>query len=86
VILPADIGRATVILDKDEYRSKMLELLNDETTYQKLKSDPTLKYKRELVALLQSWQRAEPIPMPLYYKIYPNTEEVPKLYGTPKNP
>ena len=30
------------------------------------------------------WQREDPIPQPLYWKIYPTAEEAPKLYGTPK--
>ena len=62
----------------------MNALLADTATYKQLKKDPTGKYKRELVSLLQGWQRTDPIPMPLYYKLYPTSEETPKLYGTPK--
>ncbi|KAH7969860.1 hypothetical protein HPB52_022381 [Rhipicephalus sanguineus] len=35
VILPADKGNATVILDRSDYVSKMTSLLEDETTYAK---------------------------------------------------
>ena len=36
LILPADKGRATVIMDKDDYNSKMLAMLNDADIYKKL--------------------------------------------------
>jgi len=37
MILPAGIGRATVILDKVEYDEKVRQMLSDEKTYEKLK-------------------------------------------------
>jgi hypothetical protein len=80
VILPADKGRATVLLDKTEYQTKLQALLADEDTYMKLKKDPTKKYKWELVNTLLKWQKTtDPIPQPLYYRLYPTSEEVPKL-------
>jgi len=36
VILPADKGRSTVILDSGDYEGKIRELLSDERTYEKL--------------------------------------------------
>ena len=41
VILPADKGRVTVVMDKEDYHDKMNYLVNDKQTYQKLKQDPT---------------------------------------------
>ena len=41
MILPADKGRATVVLDKVEYDEKVRQMLSDEKTYEKLKRDPT---------------------------------------------
>lgn len=41
VILPADKGKSTVVMDRTEYR-KISELLND-GSYQPLKKDPTGK-------------------------------------------
>ena len=34
MILPADKGKATVIMDKTEYEEKVLQLLDDEKTYE----------------------------------------------------
>ena len=47
VILPSDKGRATVILDAEDYKDKMQQLLKD-GSYQKLKTDPTKKIERRI--------------------------------------
>ena len=47
LILPADKGRSTVVMDKVE------EMLSDESTYKKLTNDPTTSIKRKLVDLLK---------------------------------
>ncbi|PFX28383.1 Thrombospondin-type laminin G domain and EAR repeat-containing protein [Stylophora pistillata] len=41
VILPADKGRVTVVMDKTDYHDKMDALVNDKRTYEELKRDPT---------------------------------------------
>ena len=41
VILPADKGRVTVVMDKTDYHDKMDALVNDKQTYEELKRDPT---------------------------------------------
>ena len=40
-ILPADKGRATVIMKATEYNTKIAGLLGDDTTYKKLERDCT---------------------------------------------
>ena len=45
MILPADKGKVTLAMNKNDYYGKCKELLRDEKTYQKLKSDPTNKFK-----------------------------------------
>lgn len=52
VILPADKGRATVILDRTDYTQKMNDILR-EGNYQLIKKDPTLKLERSLVTNLK---------------------------------
>ena len=46
VILPADKGKATVVLDKEEYMSKVKLMLSDTKTYKMLKKDPTPTYNK----------------------------------------
>ena len=41
VILTADKGRATVVMDKTDYNGKMDSLVNYKQTYEVLKRDPT---------------------------------------------
>ena len=45
VILTADKGVAIVIIDKKEYQDKAKALLEDQGTYQALKTDPTGRLK-----------------------------------------
>ena len=59
VILPADKGKATVILDKEEYMSKVKLTLSDTKTYETLKKDPTPTYKRQLVGILNRLKQEE---------------------------
>ena len=46
VILPADKGRVTVVMDKTDYYDKMDALVNDKQTYELLKRDPTPALQR----------------------------------------
>ena len=41
MILPADKGRAKVVMDKTEYEEKVNTMLNDAHTYEKFQADPT---------------------------------------------
>ena len=47
VILPADKGRATVLLDQPDYEQNMKKLLSDRSTYQVLKCDTMLSLQRK---------------------------------------
>ena len=84
MVLPADKGRATVIMNKTEYREKCLELLNDSITYTKLKKDPTKKYSERLVKTLRPLKDSELITYEQYRCMYPTSTEPPKFYGLPK--
>ncbi len=83
VILPADKGRCTVVLDKSEYHNKVCELLSDSKTYEPLKRDPTSGYRKKVIDHLQLLEKSESIDRVLYHKLYPG-ESVPKFYGLPK--
>ena len=84
-ILPADKGRCTVVMNKKDYQSKVTTLLSDTKTYEKLKSDPTQKYKKELSEYLKQLRdNDKAIDWKLWKELYPTTEAPPKLYGLPK--
>ncbi len=54
IILPADKGRATVILDKAAYTEKANILLKDTTTYQPSKTDAAKKMNQRTKSKLES--------------------------------
>ncbi|XP_072039813.1 uncharacterized protein [Amphiura filiformis] len=83
-ILGADKGRATVILDTTEYDEKLENLLNDTSTYEELKEDPTPKFKKKLVAILNRLLREEKISQKDKDFLFPTAEIVPRIYGSPK--
>ena len=84
MVLPADKGRATVVLDKAEYEEKVLHMLSDEKTYQKLKKDPTTSYKGKLVSILSRLKDEGKLSDDLYIQLYPTSEKIPQLYCLPK--
>jgi hypothetical protein len=83
-ILPADKGKATVVVDKEEYDKKVLDMLSDERTYEKLNKDPTAVYKRKLVSILSQLKQEKKITESQYTQLYPTSEKIPVLYCTPK--
>jgi len=62
----------------------MTDLVGDTTTYTRLSKDPTHKYKNRMINILRKWKRNGSISDKLYWKLYPESEEPPKLYGMPK--
>ena len=84
MVLPADKGKATVVIDREDYDKKIKSLLEDTSVYEVLKKDPTQTYKNRMLKFLRKWRREETISQRLYDKIYPTSEEVPKFYGLPK--
>ena len=84
MILPADKGRATVILDKETYKEKVMVMLSDEKTYTRLDKDPTAKYKRKLVNILARLKSENNITDAQKRYVYPTSESMPRLYCAPK--
>ena len=84
IVLPADKGRATVVMDKLAYHQKAQDLLKDTNTYMPLKRDPTPKYSKQLISILQQLKDCNAISQPKYRQLYPTTAVIPKFYGLPK--
>lgn len=81
LILPADKGRATVIMKKEEYDHKIDEMLSDEKTYQLLKHDPA---PCRLNATLLELKKKGSLPPELYDRLRSSGGLTPCLYGLPK--
>jgi len=84
MVLPADKGRATVLLDTVVYEEKVKGMLADGKTYGKLTKNPTAQYKRKLIELLTKLKENNKINYSQYTFLYPTTELVPRIYCTPK--
>ena len=83
-ILPADKGRATVVMDRSDYENKIQNILKDTKTYEPLKKDPTTTFKNKLINTLKEWKKEGRISKILYKQIYPTSDQPPKFYGLPK--
>ena len=73
-----------MIMDTEDYESKVKEMLDDKRTYEILKSDPTPKYKKELIGKLSRLKKEGKITQQDYDWLYPVAENVPRMYCTPK--
>ncbi|XP_077492096.1 uncharacterized protein LOC144102812 [Amblyomma americanum] len=85
VILPADKGNAAVKLNRSDYDKKMLDLLQDRSTYVALKKDPTSNLERELQELLVDvFHFVPPHDKSLSFRLLCHNGSAPALYGLPK--
>ena len=83
VILPADKGRSTVILNREDYLEKCMDHINN-GPYQLLKKDPTTKIKAKTLKQLKVLKDSEFIVNKLYYYLKPTDSPAPRFYGQPK--
>ena len=56
-ILKADKGKATVILDEEDYEAKVHDLLDDGKSYSVLKKDPTRTTEKKILILLRDMRK-----------------------------
>lgn len=83
VILPADKGNATVLMNKDEYTTKMKDTL-DTPTYKELKKDPTAAQEAKIGKVLRELVKKNKMNDALYNKLRPSGCQPPRIYGLPK--
>ena len=83
VILPADKGRSTVILNGEDYLEKCMDHINN-GLYQLLKKDPTTKIKTKTLKQLKILKDKEFIYYKLHYYLKPTDSPVSRFYGQPK--
>ena len=83
IILTADKGVSIVVLDKEEYIKKADELLS-QSSYKKISTDPTNRYKNKLITLLKKIKTEGGMDDVTYRRLYPTGASPPKFYGLPK--
>ena len=83
VILTADEGVAMVVMDREDYVTKVQELLA-QPAYRLLPRDPTNKIKAKLITKLKEIKKDNNLEEGTYKAMYPTGCIPPKFYGLPK--
>ncbi|VDM00831.1 unnamed protein product [Schistocephalus solidus] len=84
VIVPADKGRATVILDKLEYVAKAQELLNNTQSYKVVESDPIKTLVGKIKESLNLMRSQKAISENDWRQMKPQDATLARFYGLPK--
>jgi hypothetical protein len=88
VISKPDKGNGVVLLNRNDYDTKMLEILNDTEKFNKLDNIDTYKeitaLERRVIAVLRSLKKQKKLDPMLYKRIYPSGSRPGLLYGLPK--
>ena len=84
IILPADKGRATVVMNKEDYEDKIGCMLSDERTYQRVDKDPASSLERKLNSLLLSLKKKGSLCQTTYDRLRSTGGLTPFIYSLPK--
>ena len=82
VILPADKGRSTVILNCEDYLEKCMDHINN-GPYQLLKKDRATKIKTKTLKQSKILRDSKLIDNKLYYYLKPTDSHAPRFYSQP---
>jgi energy-coupling factor transporter ATP-binding protein EcfA2 len=83
IVLPADKGKATVVMDREMYSGKLMSLLDDQN-YAKLKKDPTSRIERKIKNKLKELEKSEETTNTIRSRITPSYSHPSQIYGLPK--
>nr|VZI04755.1 unnamed protein product [Spirometra erinaceieuropaei] len=84
VVLPADKGRSTVVLDKTDYIQKANNLLDGRQAYLRCDDEQMRKLLTQLDKTLAEMQRNKVISKSVRLVIKPTDATAPRFYGLPK--
>lgn len=84
IITKADKGSKTVIMYKEDYNSKINELLEDRNTYKTIRTDPTQKLQKINNEIVNDLFKSNHIDQWQKNKLYSSAAIAPRLYGLPK--
>lgn len=84
IITNADKSNKTVIMFKNHYTEKMMDLLNDKTTYVILKNNPTTTIQGKLNKIIDNLLKNDHINKNLALQLKSYNGIPPKIYGLPK--
>nr|VZI36669.1 unnamed protein product [Spirometra erinaceieuropaei] len=84
VVLPADKGRSTVVLDKADYIQKANTLLDDRQAYLQCDDEPMRKLLTQLDKTLAEMQTNKVISKSVRLAVKPTDAAAPRFYGLPR--
>jgi hypothetical protein len=84
IILPADKGRTTIVMDRTDYNNKANMLFQASNTYKKLEKDPTKTTISRIIKKLNSLNHQQKLDNNTYLKIRPSDATSARFYGLPK--
>ncbi|BHF71420.1 hypothetical protein SprV_0401447800 [Sparganum proliferum] len=84
VILPADKGRSTVVLNKEDYVNKVEALLGDRTAYIPCEGDMTKTLMSKINKDLASLRKSKAITQLDWQRMKPKDSAIARFYGLPK--
>ena len=86
IILPADKGHATIILDTRDYDydNKILNIIGDQNAYKDLKSDPIPTLQTRMNTILLFLKKQEKLSPNLYSLLRSSNGMTPQMYGLSK--
>ena len=77
MIIPANKGNATVVIEKSDYDRRMRGMLDDATTYRKLPKDPTAAQEARIGRTLLKLHENKEISKSICHLVS-------RIYGVPK--
>ena len=85
-ITPRIKENATVVMDTEDYDSKVHDLLDDKKSYKILKKDPTQTTERRLLSLLRDPRRQDKVTEAFYNGVRPSegSSKPARFYGRMK--
>ena len=84
VISKPDKRNEVVIMNKSDYHSKMLHILDDKTKFSRVKSDNNLSNLSRFQRFLRCLKSKKLLEEDDYRRIYPSATSLPAMYGLPK--
>jgi len=86
IVTRPDKGRGVVLMNKNDYLSKMYEIINDSSKFKPLSDDPTIGREQSLITLLNRLSKEKSITEQFSKMSSPKGANPGRLYGLPKIP
>lgn len=84
IVINADKGNTTLVMNRSEYESSMNKLISDESTYEKTKRDPTNRIEKKVNEMITTWRLNNKISEDEETYLKTHNSVAPAIYGLGK--